>query len=194
MNALSNCPSRLVLRVAATVLPLVAVAYAAQADDILPLSLNDPIAATLDGRISAPYAERIISHSHAFDLLVASDGQLYYVDHFGGELGTLDVGTGQKTALLTGLRAPYHMTEFQNRLYFTEFGTTGANTATGPSPSSIRRRACTRDCETAFTRPHRSRPTAPATYTSWKSLAPPRASAESIGCSNFQLPAESSKY
>src|SRR5262245_56981143 len=75
---------------------------------------------------TAEYAERIISNSRAFDLLVASDGQLYYIDHFGGELGTLDVRTGVKTPLLAGLRAPYHMAEFQNRIYFTEFGTRGA--------------------------------------------------------------------
>jgi uncharacterized protein YjbI with pentapeptide repeats len=75
---------------------------------------------------AADYAERIISNSRAFDLLVASDGQLYYVDYFGGELGTLDVDTGHQTPLLTGLRSPYHMAEFQNRIYFTEFGTSDA--------------------------------------------------------------------
>ena len=80
---------------------------------------------------AADYDERTISNSRAFDLLVASDGQLYYIDHFGGELGTLDIDTGHKTPLLTGLRSPYHMTEFQNRIYFTEFGTSAARYADG---------------------------------------------------------------
>jgi hypothetical protein len=69
------------------------------------------------------YQERIINNTSAHDLLVATHGAVYYVDHFGNELGVLDVTTGVRTPLLSELRSPYHAVEVGHRLYFTEFGT-----------------------------------------------------------------------
>jgi streptogramin lyase len=72
---------------------------------------------------NAQYQERVINDTSVIDLVVASDGAVYYVDGFGNELGLLDVTTGTRTPLLSNLRYPHHAVEVGRRLYFTEFGT-----------------------------------------------------------------------
>ncbi|HUW59474.1 MAG TPA: hypothetical protein VMZ06_00595 [Candidatus Bathyarchaeia archaeon] len=77
----------------------------------------------ISGPSGMAFEDRVLVPNSVMDLACAADGTVYYADYFEQTVGTLDLATQKKVALLEKLNSPKSLAIRGEWLYFVEVGT-----------------------------------------------------------------------